>query len=47
MSQKYDVFISYRRDDGAQYARIMQLQLENRGYKVFLDYEAHSQMSDK
>jgi hypothetical protein len=39
MAQKYDVFISYRRDDGAQYARILQLQLEKRGYKVFLDYE--------
>lgn len=39
MTQKYDVFISYRRDDGAQYARILQLQLEKRGYKVFLDYD--------
>ena len=39
MTSKYDVFISYRRDDGAQYARILQLQLEKRGYKVFLDYD--------
>lgn len=39
MVRKYDVFISYRRDDGAQYARILQLELEKRGYKVFLDYE--------
>lgn len=37
--KKYDVFISYRRDDGAQYARIIQLLLENSGYSVFLDYE--------
>ena len=36
---KYDIFISYRRDGGAQYARILQLELEKRGYKVFLDYE--------
>ena len=35
----YDIFISYRRDDGAQYARILQLELEKRGHKVFLDYE--------
>lgn len=39
MEQNYDIFISYRRDDGAQYARILQLELEKRGYKVFLDYE--------
>jgi hypothetical protein len=39
MSPRYDIFISYRRDDGAQYARILQLELEKRGYKVFLDYE--------
>lgn len=39
MNQSYDIFISYRRDDGAQYARILQLELEKRGYKVFLDYE--------
>lgn len=36
---RYDIFISYRRDGGAQYARILQLELEKRGYKVFLDYE--------
>ncbi|MCM1152653.1 MAG: SUMF1/EgtB/PvdO family nonheme iron enzyme [Muribaculum sp.] len=36
--QKYDIFISYRRDGGAQYARILQLMLNQRGYKVFLDY---------
>ena len=39
MSTKYDVFISYRRDGGAQYARILQLMLSQRGYSVFLDYD--------
>jgi hypothetical protein len=37
--KKYDIFISYRRDDGGQYARILQLELEKYNYKVFLDYE--------
>ncbi len=37
--QKYDIFISYRRDGGAQYARILQLMLIQRGYVVFLDYD--------
>lgn len=36
---KYDIFISYRRLGGAQYARILQLMLNQRGYKVFLDYD--------
>lgn len=36
---KYDVFISYRSEDGAQYARILQMQLEKIGFRVFLDYE--------
>lgn len=35
----YDIFISYRRAGGAQYARILQLMLNQRGYKVFLDYD--------
>lgn len=39
MASKYDIFISYRRDGGAQYARILQLMLTQRGYKVFLDYD--------
>lgn len=39
MKQKYDIFISYRRIGGAQYARILQLMLSQRGYKVFLDYD--------
>ncbi len=38
-NNKYDIFISYRRDGGAQYARILQLELEKRGYRVFLDYD--------
>lgn len=39
MKTKYDIFISYRREGGAQYARILQLMLQQRGYKVFLDYD--------
>ena len=39
MRTKYDIFISYRRTGGAQYARILQLMLQQRGYKVFLDYD--------
>lgn len=35
----YDVFISYRREDGKEFARQIQLKLENYGYKVFLDLE--------
>lgn len=39
MENRYDIFISYRRVGGAQYARILQLMLIQRGYKVFLDYD--------
>lgn len=39
MRDKYDIFISYRRVGGAQYARILQLKLVERGYNVFLDYD--------
>lgn len=37
----YDIFISYRRVGGAQYARILKAELEKRGYRdrVFLDYD--------
>lgn len=35
----YDIFISYRREGGAPYARILQLMLAQRGYRVFLDYD--------
>lgn len=38
-NNKYDIFISYRRVGGAQYARILQLMLTQRGYRVFLDYD--------
>lgn len=38
-NNKYDIFISYRRSTGAQYARILQLMLIQRGFKVFLDYD--------
>ncbi len=38
-NNRYDIFISYRREGGAQYARILQLMLIQRGYKVFLDYD--------
>lgn len=33
---KYDVFISYRREGGDKYARTIQLELEKK-YNVFLD----------
>lgn len=39
MKLQYDIFISYRRNGGAQYARILQLMLQQRGYNVFLDYD--------
>lgn len=39
MSNRYDIFISYRREDAAELARNIQLQLEKYGYKVFLDVE--------
>ncbi len=37
----YAVFISYRREGGAHYARILKAELEKRGYRdrVFLDYD--------
>ena len=38
MENNYDIFVSYRREDGAQYARILSLMLEKRGYKVFHDH---------
>lgn len=37
--KNFDIFISYRRDGGRQYARILQLMLSQRGYRVFLDYD--------
>lgn len=37
----YAIFISYRREGGAHYARILKAELEKRGYagRVFLDYD--------
>ena len=35
----YNIFISYRRQGGAQYARVLSLMLERAGYSVFLDYD--------
>lgn len=36
---KYDVFISYRRDKGAETARLLRMALTQRGYRVFLDVD--------
>ena len=33
----YDVFISYRRENGAQMAQLLLARLQGRGYRVFLD----------
>ncbi len=35
----YDIFISYRRDQGAETARLLRLALSQRGYRVFLDVD--------
>ena len=37
--EKYDIFISYRREGGADKARTLKTELESRGYKVFLDFD--------
>ena len=34
-----DIFISYRREGGADLARVIRLKLEERGYRVFLDVD--------
>ena len=39
MKEQYDIFISYRRDDGRQYARLVEKELKSQGFRVFLDYE--------
>ena len=39
MAQQYDIFISYRRVGGSDFARQMQLALKAKGYKVFLDFD--------
>ena len=35
----YDIFISYRRADGKDFARQLKLKLQSFGYKVFLDID--------
>ena len=36
---KYDIFISYRRDGGSEFARSVKSALEGRRYSVFLDFD--------
>ena len=36
----YDIFISYRRSGGAEYARMLYLELKARGYRCFFDYNS-------
>jgi hypothetical protein len=38
--RQFDVFISYRRDKGAEVARLLAEKLQSRGYRVFLDVDA-------
>lgn len=38
-NNEYDVFISYRRDSGKEYARMLKPELEKRGFKIFLDFD--------
>lgn len=35
----YDIFISYRRATGKNFARIIKPELEKRGFSVFLDFD--------
>jgi formylglycine-generating enzyme required for sulfatase activity len=37
--EKYDIFISYRRETGRDLARQIKLELEKQGYNVFLDFD--------
>ena len=37
---KYDLFISYRRAGGVDYARMIYLELKGRGYNTFFDYNS-------
>lgn len=36
---KYDVFISYRREGGSEFARSVKAELERKNYSVFLDFD--------
>ena len=40
MDNKYDIFISYRRDNGEDKARILNQFLSTVGYRVFFDHES-------
>lgn len=37
--EKYDIFLSYRRDGGRDVVRPIKLELEKHGYNVFLDFD--------
>ena len=37
MKEQFDVFISYRRSDGAELAKVVRNYLTSRGLRVFLD----------
>lgn len=37
MEQRYGIFISYRREDGAEFAEGLGMALSNKGYRVFFD----------
>lgn len=37
---KYEVFISYRRDGGVDYARMIYLELKGRGFNTFFDFNS-------
>lgn len=39
MEREYDIFISYRRVGGKNYARTIKPELEKRGFRVFLDFD--------
>lgn len=40
MQEKYQIFISYRREGGEDLARILEYKLTDRGFKVFFDVES-------
>ena len=37
IEQRFDIFISYRREDGAEFAEGLGMALANKGYRVFFD----------
>ena len=39
MNNKYDIFISYRRNGGETTAVLLKSELTHLGYKVFLDFD--------